>query len=62
MNCSYTIISWHAVWRIDRLRHLWNVAKLWLCLGIRHSDSVAQMLLDQSVMWSRKVIHVWLGN
>jgi len=31
-----------------------------LCLGIRHSDSVAQMVLDQSVMWSRKVI--WLRN
>ena len=31
-----------------------------LCLGVRLSDSVSQMLLDQSVVWSRKVI--WLGN
>jgi len=38
--------------------YVWNR----LCLGIRHSDFGAQMLLDQSVMWSRKATNLWCDS
>jgi len=56
---------WMRAWKdpakvIFKTGHNWDLKRL--CLGIRYSDSEAQMLLDQSVMWLRKVTNLWCDS